>query len=209
VQPNDVASVGRLIARRYLDGAEGPSSLIEITAPSKFEGPTMVSGWIHLPLCSASPSICSSAHPGSIWRLPCLNQTAKERRNVGAWRNGGRMMEHNTILYFSDRANSSDSLLVALAEKGYEVATTDSPIEGVALLYVMHSVAAVVLDQDATERAGFDLAHSLRQIRPWVPVIVLCSDQIDSSMERTDTCVRKDKLASALKYLLTMEPVAS
>lgn len=112
------------------------------------------------------------------------------------------MMEHNTILYLSDRANSSPSLLVALKEKGYEVVTTDSPIEGVALLYVMHSVAAVVLDQDARERAGFDLAHSLRQIRPCVPVIVLCGHQIDSSMERTDTCVRKDKLASALKIFV-------
>jgi DNA-binding NtrC family response regulator len=119
------------------------------------------------------------------------------------------MMEHNTILYLSDRANGSHLPLVALEEKGYEVVTTNSPIEGVALLYVMHSVAAVVLDQDARERAAFDLAHSLKQIRPYVPVIVLCSDQIDSSMERTDTCVRKDKLASALKYLLTMEPVPS
>lgn len=118
-------------------------------------------------------------------------------------------MEHNTILYLSDRTNISSSLSAALQEKGYEVVTTDSPTEGVALLYVMHSVGAVVLDKDAREQSDFDLAQSLRRIRPHVPVIVLCGEQIDSSPERTDKCVREDKLVSALKYLLTLEPVSS
>ena len=119
------------------------------------------------------------------------------------------MIEYKTILYISDGANSGYSTIAGLEKKGYEVVTTNNPTEGVALLYVMHSVAAVMLDQDAKERAGFDLAYSLRQIRPNVPVIELCGDQIDSSPERTDPCVRKDKLASTLKYLLTMEPVSS
>jgi DNA-binding NtrC family response regulator len=119
------------------------------------------------------------------------------------------MTEYNTILFLSDGANSSSSLLAALKEKGYELVTADSPTEGAALLYVMHSVAAVVVDKGASEQAGFDLAESLRQIRPHVPVFALCGDQLDSSAERTDTCVKKDKLAFALQYLLTMEPVAS
>jgi DNA-binding NtrC family response regulator len=114
----------------------------------------------------------------------------------------------NTILYIADRANSGDSLLDALKEKGYEVVTANSPTEGVALLYVMHSVAAVVLDKGAREQAGFDLAQSLRQIRPNVPVIVLCGDQIDRSPSWTNKCVSKDKLSSALQYSLTAEPVA-
>ena len=39
--------------------------------------------------------------------------------------------------------------------------STNSPTEGVALLYIMHSVAAVVLDNRAREQASFDVARSL------------------------------------------------
>ena len=82
-------------------------------------------------------------------------------------------MEHHTILYISDRPNRSISVLDALKETGCEVVSTNSPTEGVALLYIMHSVAAVVLDNRAREQAGFDVARSLRQIRPNVSVMLL------------------------------------
>ncbi len=49
------------------------------------------------------------------------------------------MMEQNTILHISDRANSSNSVLAAFKETGYEVVSTNSPTQGVALLYLMHS----------------------------------------------------------------------
>jgi DNA-binding NtrC family response regulator len=117
------------------------------------------------------------------------------------------MIEHNTILCISDRANSSHSVLAALKETGCEVVSTSSPIEGVALLYIMRSVAAVVLDNRAREQASFDLARSLSQIRPNVPVMLLCDDKIDSSPSWTDRCVSTDKLTSALQHLLTAEPV--
>ncbi len=77
-------------------------------------------------------------------------------------------MEYNTILYVSAE-KSSDPVLAVLKETGCEVVNTDSPTEGVALLYIMHSVTAVVLDNRAREQAGFDVAQSLRQIRPDVP----------------------------------------
>jgi DNA-binding NtrC family response regulator len=116
-------------------------------------------------------------------------------------------MEHNTILYISDRANSSDSILAALKETGCEVVSANSPTEGVALLYIMHSVAAVVVDNRARERADFDVAHSLRQIRSNVPVILLCGDRVDSSPSSTDRCVSTDKLTSAIEHLPSEEPV--
>ena len=53
-------------------------------------------------------------------------------------------MNHHIILHISDRADSSNSALAALKEAGYEIVSTNSPTEGVALLYIMHSVAAVV-----------------------------------------------------------------
>ena len=118
------------------------------------------------------------------------------------------MKEHNTILHISDRANSSNSVLAALKETGCEVVSTNSPTEGVALLYIMHSVAAVVLDNRAREQASFDVAQSLREIRPNVPVMLLCGDQIDNLPSWTDRCVSTTKLTSTLQHLLTAESVA-
>jgi DNA-binding NtrC family response regulator len=132
------------------------------------------------------------------------------------------MMEHKTILYISDRADSkyntivyisekaisTTSVLAALKKTGCEVVSTNSPMVGVALLYAMRSVAAVVLDNRAREKASFDLARSLRQIRPNVPVMLLCGDQIDTSLSSTDSCVNADELGSAVQHVLTAEAVA-
>jgi hypothetical protein len=122
-------------------------------------------------------------------------------------RGSRRMMERNTILYISGRANSSNSVLAALKKTGCEVVSTDSPTVGVALLYAVHSVTAVILDNRAREQASFDVTQSLRQIRPNVPVMRLCGDQIDGLPSWTDRCVSTDRLTSVLRHLLTAEPV--
>ena len=116
-------------------------------------------------------------------------------------------MEHKTILYISNRANSSNPVLVELEEMGYEIVSTDSPTEGVALLYIMHSVAAAVIDTRVIEQASFDVAVSLSKIRPNIPVMLLCGDYIDGSPSSTESCVSTDKLTSELQHLLTDEPV--
>jgi DNA-binding NtrC family response regulator len=118
------------------------------------------------------------------------------------------MMEPNTILYISDRANRSYSVFAALEETGCEVVSTNSPTQGVALLYIMRTVAGVVLDNRAREQASFDLVQSLSQIRPHVPIMLLCGDQSESSPSWTDRCVSTDKLTSVLHHLLTAEAVA-
>src|SRR6266446_6592288 len=72
-----------------------------------------------------------------------------------------QVMEHKTILYISDRADRSDLVLAALKETGCEIVTAHSSTEGVALLYVMHAVTAVVLDNRTGEHANFNVAQSL------------------------------------------------
>ena len=114
-----------------------------------------------------------------------------------------RTTEHSTILYISDRANSGNSVLATLQETGCEVVSTNSPAVGVALFYAMHSVDAVMLENRAREQTSFDVVQSLGEIRPNVPVMVLCGDQIDSS----PSCVSTDKLTSAIQHLLNAEPV--
>ena len=91
---------------------------------------------------------------------------------------GGNTMKHETILYLSDQATSSDSVFAALETTGYEVVSTNSSTQAIALLYIMHSVAAVVLHHRAREQTSFDVARSLRAIHPDVPIVLLCRDQI-------------------------------
>jgi hypothetical protein len=71
----------------------------------------------------------------------------------------------------------------------------------------MRSVAAVVLDNRVREEASFDVARSLREIRPNIPIMLLRGDQIEGSPSRINECVSKDKLTFALQHLLTAEPV--
>jgi CheY-like chemotaxis protein len=98
-------------------------------------------------------------------------------------------MAADTILYISNHGPRSRSILAALEATGYDVVTTDSSTQSVALLFVMHSVSATVLDQQSIEQSSFDLARSLRALRPDVPIILICADRIDRLPAGVDYCV--------------------
>jgi DNA-binding NtrC family response regulator len=118
---------------------------------------------------------------------------------------GGNTMARETILYISDQAANSNSVLAALKATGYEVVSTNSAAQGVALLYIMRTVAAVVLDNRAREQAGFDVAQSLRAIRPGVPIVLLCRDRIEQLPSFAEACVSTrqplENLTSAVRRL--------
>jgi DNA-binding NtrC family response regulator len=119
-------------------------------------------------------------------------------------------MDRETILYLSDQATSGDPALAALEAAGYEVASTNGSTQAIALLFLMRSVAAVVLHCRAREHASFDVVRSLRAIRPGVPIVQLGCDRIDLLPSRVDACVSTgqplEKLASAVRRLLTARP---
>jgi DNA-binding NtrC family response regulator len=115
-------------------------------------------------------------------------------------------MERETILYISDQAASSNSVSAALKTAGYTVVSTNSSTQAIALLFLMHSIAAVVLNQRVRE-TSFDMARSLRAIRPDVPIILLCRDQMNRLPSCVDACLSTgeplEKLTSAVRRLLT------
>lgn len=78
-------------------------------------------------------------------------------------------MKRKTILYVSDQMTSGSAVSDALQAAGYEVVTT-STIDAVALLYILHSIAAVVLR--ARDQAGLDV-RSIRAMCPEVPIVLL------------------------------------
>jgi CheY-like chemotaxis protein len=120
-------------------------------------------------------------------------------------------MERETILYLSDQATSSTAISAALKKMGYEVVSTNCPTQAVALLFIMHSVTGVLLNQRAKEQASFDVERSLRAIRPDVPIVRLCSDRIEPLRSPVEACVSTcqplEDLTSEVRHLLTAEPV--
>jgi CheY-like chemotaxis protein len=89
-------------------------------------------------------------------------------------------MSISAVLYIPDKTVPEDPVTGALRNAGYEVVSADSSSEGVALLFLMHSVAAVVMHDQLGERSGVDLARTLRSIRPEVAIILLSLNPIDS-----------------------------
>jgi DNA-binding response OmpR family regulator len=120
---------------------------------------------------------------------------------------GRNTVKNEAILYISDHATSSDSVTVALKAEGYEVVSADTSSQGAAMLYIMHSVAAVVLHHQPEDRTWFELAQSLRAIRPGVPIILLSRDPVLYLPSWVDACVGTqqplEEVASAVRTLLT------
>jgi DNA-binding NtrC family response regulator len=111
-------------------------------------------------------------------------------------------MHKPTILFVSDDHGSSHCLFCAFQDAGYEVAITSSPLQAIALLFVMHAVAAVVIDQRASEHASLKLPCHLRAVRPNVPIILLSREQIGRLPAGVDACVTGEEPISGLLTVL-------
>jgi DNA-binding NtrC family response regulator len=122
-------------------------------------------------------------------------------------------MHRRTIFFISDDHTETGALFQALRDAGYEVATTSSRLQAIALLFVMHSVAAVLVDQRSEEHASFDLPRKLRAVRHDVPLIVLCREQVSRPPDYVDACVCSeeplDRLLYALEAILDRPKVAA
>jgi len=115
-------------------------------------------------------------------------------------------MTDETILYISDQTANNDSALAALKATGYEVVSTSNSTQAIAMLFLLHSIAGVVLNHRARERAKFDIVRSLRAIRSDVPIVLLCRGQATSLPPSVDACVDTgqplEKLTAAVRRLL-------
>jgi response regulator RpfG family c-di-GMP phosphodiesterase len=117
-------------------------------------------------------------------------------------------MAGDTILYVSDHAVSA-SVLAAIKAAGYDVVSADRTNQALALLFVMRSAAAVVLDLGSTEEIGYELARELRAIHSGVPILLRCCEHIDHRPPWVDAYVSAgeplERLASLLRKMLNGE----
>lgn len=115
-------------------------------------------------------------------------------------------MTDETILYLSDQTANTNSVLAALKATGYDVVSTNSATQAIALLYILYTVAGVVLNRRAREQSLSDVARSLRAIRPNVPIVLLCGEEINHLPPYVDACVdvglSLEKLTAAVLRLL-------
>ncbi|MGA9566947.1 MAG: hypothetical protein WBS19_15590 [Candidatus Korobacteraceae bacterium] len=122
-------------------------------------------------------------------------------------------MTRETILYISNQATWSDSVSVALEAAGYEVVSTKSTMQAIALLFILHPVAAAVLHSREGEPTSLDVATSLRAVRSDVSIVVLCRDPIDRLPPCVDACVSTREplanLTSVLKSLVSAKQADS
>jgi hypothetical protein len=122
-------------------------------------------------------------------------------------------MTRETILYIFDETAGSNSVLAALRATGYDIVSTNSAMQAIALLFVMHSVAAVVLDYPTREQASFDEARSLRAVCPNVQIVLLRRDPIDRLPSFADACVSTsqplENLTCSIRHLLSAKSVPS
>ena len=98
-------------------------------------------------------------------------------------------MARETILYISDSETFAGLIFAALEATGYEVVSTPSTTEAMAMEYIMHSVVAVVLHHQTGEQSSLDAAKRLRAFCPNVPIILLCDDELDRLPSYVDACV--------------------
>jgi DNA-binding response OmpR family regulator len=116
-------------------------------------------------------------------------------------------MARETILYISDRETFTGLIFAALEATGYEVVSTPSSTEAMAMEYVMQSVVAVVLHHQTGEQSSLDAAKSLRAFCPNVPIILLCDEELDRLPSYVDACVctgqSLEKITSEVRSLLS------
>jgi DNA-binding NtrC family response regulator len=110
-------------------------------------------------------------------------------------------MMSDTILYVSDHAVST-SVLAAIKPVGYDVVSTDRVNQALALLFVMRSAAAVVLDLRSNEDIGFEFARELRAIHSGVPILLRCCEHVGPLPSWVDAYLSVSEPLERLTFLL-------
>jgi hypothetical protein len=136
-------------------------------------------------------------------------------RMRGRWRAlkmlGKFMMSYETILYISGHTVRNDPNVAALEAAGYEVLSA-SPTQAVALLFVLHCIGVVVLNQEAEEQGSLDVVGSLRTICRDIPILMLVREEPCHLPPGVEVCLNArqalEQLTSAVSRLLVAKLVS-
>jgi CheY-like chemotaxis protein len=96
----------------------------------------------------------------------------------------------------------SNSLFRLLQDAGYELTTTTDQSQALAMLFVMKSVDAVIVDQREDEHASFDLPRHLRALRRNVPIVLLSHEPLPQIPDYVDACISDQEPLDRLVHVL-------
>lgn len=121
-----------------------------------------------------------------------------------------KAISSKAILYVSEDPSGGSSLLAALKATGHNVVRTNSSTQAIALLFLLHSVVAVVLNRRARTQSIFEVVRNLRAIRPTVLIVLLGCDHNEDTPTMVDACISVqqsiENIASEMRCLLTGLP---
>lgn len=92
--------------------------------------------------------------------------------------------------------------MLALNAAGYQVAIANTELRAVALVFLMRSFAAVIVDERPHETPSFALASRLHAIRPDIPIMVISQAPVSSPPGYVESCVAEQELPAAVNALL-------
>jgi DNA-binding response OmpR family regulator len=95
-----------------------------------------------------------------------------------------------------------NSLFRVLQDAGYELTTTTDQFQAMAMLFVMKSVHAVIVDQRGEEHASFDLPRHLRGLRRDIPIALLSHEPLPQLPDYIDACVSDQEPLETLVHVL-------
>lgn len=114
-------------------------------------------------------------------------------------------MERETVLYIFDQPTCCKPISDTLNAAGFEVVATNRFTQAVALLYILHSVDAVVLQ--VREQAAALGVRSIRAMCPDVPIVLLGTSQSYLLPSGADTYITAAQalttLAAAIQHIVT------
>jgi len=116
-------------------------------------------------------------------------------------------MERETILYISDQQTGSKRISDTLDAAGFDVVSTNRFTQPVALLYILNSVSAVIMQ--ARERTSFDV-RSVRAMCPDVPIVLLGQSRSYGLPSGADAYISAAQalttVAAAVRHIMSSKP---
>ncbi|HWR02041.1 MAG TPA: PAS domain S-box protein [Chlorobaculum sp.] len=135
--------------------------------------------------------------------LPVINQRMESAKNVGPQLNGS----NSRILFVDDEVSSTRMMTAMLKKFGFDIQTSNSPIEAISMLKLNPgNFDLVITDLTMPEMTGKDLAAEIKRINPRIPIILMTGYEKDLGDTKT---LRNSGISKILKKPAKMAQMVS